>query len=70
MTAELIGPLDVGPAQIAVEILRRGNNVTVARVAIADSATKQKDAATTTQNAAIPHAMGSGATRRNSRISG
>jgi acyl-CoA thioesterase len=34
VTAELVGPLPVGPAQIDVELLRRGNNVTVARAAI------------------------------------
>jgi acyl-CoA thioesterase len=38
VTAELLAPLPVGPATIAVEILRRGNNVTVARAAIADYA--------------------------------
>ena len=35
VTAELLAPLPVGPAQIAVEVLRRGNNVTIARAAIA-----------------------------------
>ena len=35
VTAELLAPLPEGPAQIAIEVLRRGNNVTVARAAIA-----------------------------------
>ncbi len=38
VTAELLAPLPVGPAQIAVEILRRGNHVTIARAAIAEYA--------------------------------
>ena len=34
LTAELPAPVDAGPAQLAVEILRRGNAVTTARAAL------------------------------------
>ena len=38
VTAELLAPVAAGVAQISVEVLRRGNNVTIARAAIAEHA--------------------------------
>lgn len=34
VTAELTAPVEAGPSEVAVEILRRGNSVTVARAAL------------------------------------